>query len=221
MTISIIIPVYNGEKLVSRAIRSALDQNYPKDKYEVIVINDGSTDNTASILNIFKDQLKIISHDKNKGLAAARNSGYRAAKGRYLVNLDSDDYIHSELIRTQSLFLSLTPQFDAVSCDYYIVDSAEDHLSRKSAVENPIACGIMFRMEHLIDIGLYDEDFLAREEEDLRLRFEKKYKIFNIPLPLYRYTKHSSNLTSNNKVMDEHLEKLNKKHNKNSNNGNN
>jgi dienelactone hydrolase len=78
--------------------------------------------------------------------------------------------------------------------------------------KKPIACGIMFRKDLLFDIGLYDEKFRAREEEDLRKRFEKKHSIYHIPLPLYRYRMHDSNLTKNKKEMTKYKKKLAKKH---------
>lgn len=77
---------------------------------------------------------------------------------------------------------------------------------------DPIACGIMFRVEHVIDIGLYDEDFLSREDEDLRLRFLKKYQIERIKLPLYRYRKHENNMTNDPESMHYFQCLLNQKH---------
>jgi hypothetical protein len=70
----------------------------------------------------------------------------------------------------------------------------------------------MFRIDQLIDIGLYDEGFFAREEEDLRIRFLEKYSIFRVQLPLYRYRRHENNLTNNSTHMQEYSEKLNNKH---------
>ena len=212
MQVSIIIPTYQGEKYISRAIRSAIDQNFPRDNYEIIVVNDGSTDNTSEILKIFNNDIKVITFSKNKGLAAARNSGLRIAKGRFVINLDSDDYIHQDLLKVGTLFLNLNNNFDAVSFDYFVIDKHENHIIRRSGEKDPIACGIMFRKEQLIDIGLYDEAFQAREEEDLRIRFTKKYNIFNISLPFYRYRKHENNLTKNYKLMNKYQEKLNKKY---------
>ena len=82
-----------------------------------------------------------------------------------------------------------------------------------NCMEKPIACGIMFRIEHLIDIGLYDEDFFCREEEDLRERFLKKFSIERVRLPLYRYRRHENNMTNNTEMMDLYKDKFRKKHN--------
>lgn len=212
MNISIIIPTYQCEKFIARAVRSALNQNYPKDLYEVIVVDDGSTDNTSIILEAFESDIRVIKHDSNMGLSAARNSGLKKARGRYVVNLDADDYIHKDLLNVGSLYLDLNPSFDAVAFDYFLVQDNEKHICRVFANEKPIACGILFRMEQLIDIGLYDVKFLAREDEDLRIRFLKKYNIEYVHLPLYRYRKHQNNLTNNSKLMYDYLQELKTKH---------
>lgn len=212
MDVSIIIPAYQSGKYLSRAIRSAIDQNYPKNKYEIIVIDDGSTDNTSDIAKTYIEDIRYFRHDHNKGLPSARNTGLKLAKGRYVVNLDSDDYMHKDLLKVGSLFLSLNISLDAVSFDYYIVDDNENHLEYLSAEEFPIACGIMFRKEQLIDIGLYDETFLIHEDQDLRKRFLTKYKIYNIPVPLYRYRRHENNMTNNKENVEKYLKKLNNKY---------
>ena len=212
MHVSVIIPVYNGEKFVQRAIRSAVDQNFPRKQFEIIVVDDGSTDNTIEVIRPFKDSIRILRHEKNMGLAASRNTGIKAARGQYIVNLDADDYLHQDFLSIEVLFLSLNEDFDAVSCDYYIVDEYEKHIERKNATEYPIACGIMFKMEQLVKIGLYSEDFMVREEEDLRQRFLKKFRIHHIPLPLYRYRKHDDNLTNNQELMKKYKKKFHEKH---------
>jgi len=86
--ISVIIPVYNAEKLIADCLIALLNQNIDFSKYEIIVVDDGSSDNTAKIVEIFKDVQLII--QKNRGPAAARNEGVRHAKGDIVVFTDSD-----------------------------------------------------------------------------------------------------------------------------------
>jgi len=125
MEVSIIIPVHNAEKYIGRAIRSVLDQTFDKNRFEVIVVNDASTDNTSKILDYYSNRIKVINLKKKKGLAYARNEGIRLSSGRYTVCLDADDYMYNDLIYIESSFLNLNPQWDAVSCDYVIVNEQE------------------------------------------------------------------------------------------------
>ena len=113
----------------------------------------------------------------------------------------------------QKIFLEQNTALDAVSTDYWLVDERGNHITHISAEKNPIACGIMFRKDFLFNIGLYDETFRAREEEDLRIRWRTKYNIYNIILPLYRYRMHDNNLTKNDGEMKKYASHLEKKHN--------
>ena len=79
-------------------------------------------------------------------------------------------------------------------------------------MEKPIGCGVMFKTNHLMEIGLYDEDFQLHEERELRHRFEKKYKIHHLELPLYRYRRHETNITNDQEALDYHEKKLKQKH---------
>ena len=101
---------------------------------------------------------------------------------------------------------------DAVACDYFLVDDNEEIIARKNCIEDPIACGILFRKDHLIQIGLYDESFLIHEERDLRVRFLEKYSIARLELPLYRYRRHKNNITNNKVISEKHLKRLKDKH---------
>ena len=101
---------------------------------------------------------------------------------------------------------------DAIACDYFLVNDEEEIIERKNCMDNPIGCGIMFKSNQLLEIGLYDENFLLYEERDLRYRFEKKYKIHRLELPLYRYRRHSNNITNNLKNHEIHEKKLKLKH---------
>ena len=204
--ISVIIPCYNRENHISRAIRSCLEQTLSRELFEIIVIDDGSTDKSIQEINKFIEEVCLITHKTNLGLPSARNTGIKAANGRYVYNLDSDDYIHPETLKTMLVAITLTNS-PAVSCDYFFVDQLDNRSKQISAIDNPIACGILFKRELLIEIGLYDTELLINEEKDLRIRFDEKYHIINIPIPFYRYLQHDNNLTqSKNKVFfDEKL----------------
>jgi len=210
--ISIIIPTFNQEKFIGRCLRSLLDQSLDRKLYEIIVINDGSKDYTNLALNLFKDEIKLVTNKKNMGLPYSLNKGILSSKGRYVVRVDSDDYVNKEFLNILWSFLSSNPDMDAVACDYYQVDEKERILKRVNVNNHPIGCGIMFRIEQLLDIGLYDKSFLVHEDRDLRFRFLKKHNIYRLPIPLYRYRKHNTNITNDEKKMKKHLKQLKKKH---------
>jgi len=210
--ISVIIPVYNEEKFLSRCLRSLFSQNLDDDLYEIVIINDASTDNTKTILNNYLDDIKLITNTANIGLAASLNKGINASKGKFIVRVDGDDYVHEQYLNILSLFLELNNDIDAVACDYYLVDDRQNSTKKFNCLENPIGCGVMYRYEQIIDIGLFDPSFLAREEEELNIRFSEKYSKTRIPIPLYKYHLHDNNLTSNKALMDHYQQKLLKKH---------
>tara|TARA_E500000178_G_scaffold356695_1_gene437318 strand:- start:10910 stop:11569 length:660 start_codon:yes stop_codon:yes gene_type:complete len=206
--ISVIIPVHNSEKYIGRCLRSLLKQTKNENEYELILINDDSTDNTESAINPFLGDIRYFKNDKKLGLPGSLNKGIKQAKGQYIVRVDSDDYVHWDYLNILSMHLNLNNNMDAIACDYLLVDDHQNVLSHENCLDKPIGCGIMFKLDKLIDIGLYDEEFLAREDEELSLRFTKKYKIERVALPLYRYRKHERNLTNNKKQMDKFSKKL-------------
>jgi len=211
--VSIIITNYNYSKYLNRSIRSAFVQKYPDNQYEVIVVDDSSIDWSREIIESYGKTINPIFLSKNVGLARARNIGIKAAKGRHIMFLDSDDYLNRNIVYIEALFLDMNPIWDAVACDYYIIDDNEEIISRGSCVENPIACGIMFKREQLVSIGMYDESFEMWEEKDLRIRFLNKFKIRHIEFPLYRYRRHENNLTNDKDTAEKYFDKLNIKHN--------
>lgn len=214
--VSVIVAAYNQERFIGRCLRSLLHQTVLPHDYEVIVVDDGSTDKTAYALSLFTDRfdapIKIITNESNLGLPASLNCGIKAARGRYIVRVDSDDFVNANFINFLQFYLESNDYADAVACDYLLVDDAENVLERVDCMAAPIACGIMFRKNQLLEVGLYDEAFRCHEERDLRIRFEKKYKIHRLELPLYRYRRHENNITNNTDQMSEHFENLVRKH---------
>lgn len=212
--ISVIVAAFNQEKYISRCLRSLIAQTIQRDKFEIVVINDGSTDLSAAVLGEFENEIVLINNEKNIGLPASLNKAIRRARAPYVVRVDADDYVNSQFLHLLHEFLRENKYMEAVACDYLLVDEQEEVLGRKNCLIDPIACGIMFRTEQLIDIGLYDETFLLHEETDLRLRFTKKYKIHRLELPLYRYRRHENNSTNDVAAMEHHRQRIIEKHGK-------
>lgn len=217
MNVSILITVYNCERFIGRAIRSCLDQNMPKSDYEIIVVDDGSTDRTPAIIDAFANYsklpfIRVIKLEENKGIGYACNEGIKASLGQFIVRVDADDYISEDLLTIECQFLSMNRDMDAVACDYYIVNERGNVQERVRMNERPLACGIMFRKDTLLDIGLYDPEFRLLEDEDLLIRYLKEHGIYCIPLPLYRYYRHSENATLDKSAMGSYTQKLEAKH---------
>jgi glycosyltransferase involved in cell wall biosynthesis len=210
--VSVIIPVFNQEMYIGRCIRSLLKQTLSLEDFELIVVNDRSTDNSKEVLRPFMGDIRYFENKKNKGLPASLNVGLKESKGQFVVRVDADDYVHQDYLKILSMHLQLNHGMDAVACDYSIVNNQQDFLERKNCIKDPIGCGIMFRLNQLINIGMYDESFFAKEDEDLRLRFLKIYTISRVELPLYRYRRHNNNLSDNQDYKIKFFKKLNKKH---------
>jgi len=196
MEISIIITNYNYGKYLSRAIRSVINQSFNKSEYEIIVIDDHSSDNSQQVIESFGDGIKSIFNDSNLGLAESCNKAIRSALGTYVIRLDADDYVARDWIKVHHLFLSHNKgEMDATSSDYFEVDENENTLRRKNGMTWPIACGIMYKLDHMLELDIYDAN-LPREDVDFRQRFIQSGKqIYNLPVPLYRYTQHSDSKT--------------------------
>nr|MBU6203452.1 glycosyltransferase family 2 protein [Acidobacteriota bacterium] len=210
--VSVIVAAHDEERYVGRCIRSLLAQRFPRDKFDIIVVDDGSTDRTPAILASFGDNITVLRNDMNVGLPASLNRAITSTHSKFIVRVDADDYVNTNFLDVLYMFLAENPQFDAVCCDYLLVDEREEVLQRCDAGNEPIACGILFRTEQLIDIGLYDESFLRHEDRDLRLRFLDRFTIQRVPLPLYRYRRHDDNITNDHELMSHHEQRLHAKH---------
>ena len=208
--VAVIMAAHNEEQFIERALRSCVGQTVPRDSFDVVVIDDGSTDATRRIAESFGG-VAVLSNETKLGLPAALNRGLKSAHARFVVRVDADDYVHQDFIRVLSLYLELNPHMDAVACDYYTVDAHEQHLEHVNCEERPIGCGIMFRKDRLIELGLYDESFLMAEDLDLRLRFEKRWKMHRVELPLYRYRLHGQNMTGDVDAHRGHQERARRK----------
>ena len=211
-TVSLVVAVRNQEKYIGRCIRSILNQTYPRGDYEVIVVNDASTDQTKFALELFENEIKLINNEAQKGLPGSLNVGIRSARGRFVVRIDGDDYVHTEYVNILSMHLALNPWMDAVACDYNLVSNNDEVIERMNCEEKPIGCGIMFRIDQLVDLGLYDEQFLLHEDKDLRIRFLERHEIHRVALPLYRYRRHDENMTNDHESMNGYMDQLSAKH---------
>mgnify|MGYP001271183936 FL=1 len=210
--VSVIIPTRNSMNFLGRCLRSLINQNFDRNKYEIILVNDKSTDETKKTITPYLKELVYVENKRNLGLPASLNVGIKKARGQFIVRVDSDDWVHKEYLQILYNFLNLNNEIDAVSCDYYLMDRNQKILSKENCEKKPIGCGIMFRFIQLINIGLYDKKMMSSGDEDLFIRFKKKYEIFRLPIPLYRYIRHKNNMTNNKKYLKKYEKKFFKKH---------
>jgi len=197
-TVSVIIPTYNRAHLVARAIQSVLDQTYQD--FELIIVDDGSTDNTEEVIKGFQQKdsrIIYLEHDQNKGGSAARNTGIKASRGEYIAFLDSDDECLPEKLGKQivhlnnnyiNAFISYTGYFKiddkgdssvfkpTKHGNIYNDQLWEDHVSPTSAV--------MVKRNCFEEVGLFDESLPARQDYDMWLRLSQYYIFDYIIEPL-------------------------------------
>ncbi len=193
--VSIIIPTFNRAALLPRAIDSALRQTHPS--CEVIVVDDGSTDNTALIAAHYGDKIQYI-RQSNAGASAARNRGVNEASGSLIAFLDSDDTWHPEKLARQAALFT-TAAIGAVHCAIRVehTDRAGtkgiyypgDRLSLHDvlALRIPWPTAMMVRRDVLTEIGGFDETLVASEDWELCIRIAQKYSLVGIPEVLAYY----------------------------------
>ncbi|OGJ85033.1 MAG: hypothetical protein A2268_16065 [Candidatus Raymondbacteria bacterium RifOxyA12_full_50_37] len=190
--VSVIIPTYNRCKMVEQAVASILCQTYAA--YECIVVDDGSTDSTASCLQErFGSRITVLQQE-NRGVSAARNVGIRAAQGRFIAFLDSDDEWKPEKLRNQVDFMAANPglricQTNEVWMRKGVrVNPRKDHCKKAGDIfaESLERCmitpsSVLCEKSLLEETGLFDENLPACEDYDLWLRVTCAYEIGLVP----------------------------------------
>ena len=197
--VSVIITCYNLEKYISRAINSCINQTLSDDRYEIIVVDDCSTDGSWEVITQFAGLITPIKSEKNGGVSAASNKGISASSGKYVVRVDGDDFINKNFLRTMSEVLKWNEDIGFVYCDQVVV---EKDMSRKQEINTldkllDHGAGVMFRRRYLDAVGFYDEDLRNREDYDLILRYIKNFDGYRLRLPYYRYFKRGGSLSTN------------------------
>ncbi|MGD8344984.1 MAG: glycosyltransferase [Desulfobacterales bacterium] len=192
--VSVIIPTYNRDWIVTEAIESVLAQDFSD--YELIVVDDGSTDRTPEILAAYQNQLTVL-RQANCGVSAARNRGIAAAAGRLIAFLDSDDLWLPQKLTAQANFFADNP--DAVICqteERWVrngvrVNPKKRHLKFSGMIfERSLALclvspsAVMIKRSLFDAVGVFDEDLPACEDYDLWLRISCRYPVDLIETPL-------------------------------------
>lgn len=199
--VSIIIPCYNSVRFIDKALNSVFLQTYSH--YEIITVNDESTDNTEIVLRSYGDKIRYIKR-KNGGPSAAKNSGLEHAKGDFIAFLDHDDTFSPTKLEIQVRILIENPQAMATigKSHYIFSEGATPDLvifpDETHEVHTYLLGSMLFRKEVFEKYGLFNENLLFAEDVDLlnRLRENNEKLIVTDDVTL-NYSMHSTNLTKN------------------------
>lgn len=201
------MPVFNGEKFVQESVESILNQTFTD--FEFIIIDDGSTDITAAVLDLFTDSRIVrINHKKNEGLVKSLNDGINQARGEYIARMDADDISLPNRFALQYKYLQDHHGIGALGGNFSLVGADGQHIrdinhpltskliNWKMCFENPIQHPtVMMRRDILKKLDGY-RDFKASEDYDLWQRMSETTLIGNINQKILNYRHHGNNLTS-------------------------
>ncbi len=203
--ITVYITNYNYAKYIQKAIESVLNQTYKN--IELIIVDDGSTDNSKEVINKYINNKKITRiFQKNKGLNISNNIALKRSKGDFIMRLDADDWLDENCVELLYSNISKDMNIGLSFSDYYLVNinglvlkQVRRHNFKKvKLLDQPAhgACSLI-RKKYLEELGGYSEDFLCQDGYDLWMKFIGKHKISNINLPLFYYRQHEKSLSSN------------------------
>ena len=224
--ISVIIPAFNHEEFIGEALDSVLDQTYRN--LEVIVVDDGSTDNTKEVLKRYEEEIKYI-YQQNRGVSSARNRGIAISRGEFIAFLDADDIWLPEKLEVQLNLMEGEGSIGLVGCGRYGMDYSGNTMegllgkNYSNHVEflNQLLIGNIFRggstgafvkKECFEKVGLFDESMRFGEDWDMWIRIAKLYKVRFVDKPMVKVRQHDSPKGYRNlKTMESNIRRLIKK----------
>lgn len=205
--VSVIIPTYQRASLVGNAVRSVLSQSYTD--LEVIVVDDGSTDETSGVLSRFGDSIRVV-RQSNQGLSAARNAGIKASVGRYVAFLDDDDEWMPDRLKVQVALLEADEQIGLAFADMDAYDETDRFLGHWFAYHTPPpllsvetlflynyipALTVIVRRSVLDDFGWFDTGLDSCEDYDLWLRIIARHTVYKCDERLARYRQSATGMS--------------------------
>jgi glycosyltransferase involved in cell wall biosynthesis len=211
--VSVITPAFNRARYIEQTVSSVLEQR--SEDLEYIVVDDGSQDGTFELLEkVIDPRFRLLRHPggANKGQAASINVGLREATGRYVVILDSDDYLAVDKLQWQAAFLDENPGFGMVYGQGEAVDEngqflfhtlPKDHTEPSDPNRLLLDCylalpgGAMFRRSLLEEVGFFEEQFRAAQDHDMALRLMEKARVAYRPKVAFYYRKHGESISKN------------------------
>ena len=205
--VSIVLPVYNGQKYLEESIKSILNQTYSD--IELIIVNDASTDCSEEIiLNFQKEDQRIvyIKNNQNLKLPQSLNKGFAYAKGEYLSWTSDDNLYHEDAIETMVNYLENAADVEMVYCDYNSIDEKGEKIctitvgnDNELKYRNVVGACFMYRRRIIEEIGNYDSKMFLVEDYEYWLRINLSFTISPLHKCLYDYRIHEDSLTSQKK----------------------
>lgn len=206
--VSVVMPVYNGEKFIAETITTILGQTYAE--LELIIVNDGSVDSTAEVVSGFTDQRLIVCNlPRNQGVSHARNAGSELARGEYLAFCDSDDLYMPDKLQTQIEYLLSHPAVDVCSTYFTLLDGGEERIISYPLTDQEIK-SYFFSGNCFCGAGVvgkttvfrrfkYTAGLKVAQDYDLWTRMANGGVVFaNVPRPLMKYRMHPTQASRNN-----------------------
>lgn len=194
--ISVILPTMNAARYLRDALDSLIHQTI--DDYEIIIIDDGSTDGTQSIVNSYDDdRIRLFERDNPDGLVGALNDGLEVARGEYIARQDADDISAPDRLARQVAFLETHSDIPLVGTATRIISESGHDIDFRHVLERPtindllnsnqfVHGSVMFRKKEILDVtGGYDTLFETSEDYDLWIRLAQNYPVRNLDSPLY------------------------------------
>jgi glycosyltransferase involved in cell wall biosynthesis len=207
--VSVVMPTYNRAHLIAAAIQSILNQTFQD--FELVIVDDGSTDGTEAVVRRFNDPRLRYIYQERRGIGAARNRGIRHAEGRYIAFLDSDDVWLPHLLELEVPILDDRPEVGVVYAQARAMDRDGNLMTQirgtlqkypdeglKSALYGDFVCIIasLVRRECFERAGLFDETLMAREDWDMWVRIAKYYRFAHVDQVLAHFRTHDEQRTS-------------------------
>ena len=207
--VSIILPCYNAEKYLQECISSILNQTY--NKFELIIIDDGSTDTSYEIAESNKDsRITILKNNSNTGIVSCLNASIKLTKGKYIARIDADDMMHRERLEKQVSFLEddKNKEIVLVGSNHFIIDSNSHNVSLKQfpitdseikacmLFQNPFSHPSVMIRTNILKKEKYSNKFNHAEDYQLWFKLSTNYKMANIPEFLTYYRIHAQNTSA-------------------------
>ncbi len=215
--VSVIIPAYNASTFIRETVQSVIMQDF-KD-WELIIINDGSTDNTKSILDKFSGNEKVqVFHIANGGVSNARNVGYKKSKGKYFAFLDADDVWLESNLSAKVAFLNQHKEVGLVHSDAEVIDNNSSQTGETKSGKSgsllrdlllwngtsiPAPSSILVRREVIDCVEGFNTNLSTAADQEFFFRVANKFEIGRIPKVTWQYRIHEMNMHHDIKHMEE------------------